>query len=109
MLISKFLVTTLLLLLYEVSIAICQGFSDLRNLQTFVPKCPKMYPRFFHQFVPKGNETAGTYIKKPDIHELYECLESCCLDERCNVMFMFKTACYHVSSSEACRISCKPT
>lgn len=95
----EFPVTILVLLLYEVSFGFSQGYTDLGlpRLQNYIPKCPKIYPRLFHQFVPKGNETAGFYEKKLNIHDLPECLDSCCMDEKCNVMFMYKTTCFHVS------------
>lgn len=92
----EFITAAFILLLYEVS---CQGFSDLglTRLQSYIPKCPKIYPRLFHSFVPKGNESAGQYEKKIDIHDFTECLDSCCMEEKCNVMFMYKNACFHVS------------
>lgn len=90
----EFLASIIILLLYEVSFGIGQGYSELRLLPS--AKCPKIYPRLFHQFVPKGNESAGNYEKKIDIHDIRECLDSCCMDEKCNVMFMYKTACYHI-------------
>lgn len=58
--------------------------------------CPRIFPKVFWRFVPKGNETAGNYKIKPELHSLQECLDSCCLTKTCNVMFMFSDKCFQV-------------
>jgi hypothetical protein len=58
--------------------------------------CPQIYLSVFTSFAPRGNETAGAYSKKDNIHSLEDCITSCCEEEVCNVVFMYDSTCYQV-------------
>ncbi|PSN49545.1 hypothetical protein C0J52_04994 [Blattella germanica] len=66
--------------------------------------CPRMYLSIFNGYAPRGNDTAGVYTKKDDIHRLEDCITSCCTEEMCNVIFMHDDACYQIicDTSEMC-------
>lgn len=58
--------------------------------------CPDLYLEAFLGFAPKGNLSAGTYIKKDSVYRITDCLAECCNDPLCNVVFMHDTSCLHV-------------
>lgn len=74
---------------------VCQGHEPKLNPQ-WRQFCPRIYLRVFTSFAPRGNETAGAYSKKDDIHSLEGCITSCCEEEVCNVVFMHDSTCYQV-------------
>ncbi|XP_023702907.1 dyslexia-associated protein KIAA0319-like protein isoform X3 [Cryptotermes secundus] len=66
--------------------------------------CPRIYLSVFTSFAPRGNETAGAYSKKDNIHSLEDCITSCCGEDVCNVVFMHDSTCYQImcATSELC-------
>ncbi|KAL1447436.1 hypothetical protein WDU94_015603, partial [Cyamophila willieti] len=74
-------------------------------------KCPQIYPKKFIGYVPFGNKAAGNFTKVlPDETgpmTVRECVQKCCDDEECNVVFMYKSGdldCFLVQcdSNEKC-------
>ncbi|XP_063537296.1 dyslexia-associated protein KIAA0319 [Cydia strobilella] len=67
-------------------------------------KCPKLYPKNFINYAPVGNLTAGNYSEKTGLKGLRQCVMACCLEETCNIVFIFDSRCFHVEcvSDELC-------
>lgn len=75
-------------------LSVCLGHENELNPQ-WRQFCPQIYLHVFTSCAPRGNETAGVYSKKDDIHSLEGCIRSCC-EEECNVVFMHDSACFQV-------------
>ncbi|XP_021932800.1 dyslexia-associated protein KIAA0319-like protein isoform X2 [Zootermopsis nevadensis] len=84
-------------------LSVCLGHEYKLNPQ-LRQLCPRIYLSVFTSFAPRGNETAGSYSKKDDIHSLEDCITSCCEEEGCNVVFMHDSTCYQIMciTSELC-------
>ena len=87
------------LLIWVLFLSVCLGQNYELDLQ-WRELCPRMYLRVFTGFAPKGNESAGRYIKKDDIHSIENCITSCCSEDMCNVIFMYNKTCYQVCKHE---------
>jgi len=75
-----------------------QLYSEFQvGLDKLADTCPNSFSRVFVGFGPKGNDTAGTYEKRKDITNLKDCIFACCVDDKCNVVFMYSNNCYLVS------------
>ncbi|XP_050298376.1 dyslexia-associated protein KIAA0319-like protein [Anthonomus grandis grandis] len=70
----------------------------------FKNECPRLYPRVFKGFVPRGNISAGFYDEIKGINTMKLCVQKCCIKATCHVAFMTDDKCYHVacSSNELC-------
>ncbi|KAI5709052.1 hypothetical protein M8J76_009120 [Diaphorina citri] len=76
-------------------------------------KCTKIYPKKFVGYVPFGNRAAGNFTKVVPEEGLpmmvEQCVQTCCNDESCNIVFMYraegKIDCFLVQcdSNEKCR------
>ncbi|KAL0275001.1 UNVERIFIED_CONTAM: hypothetical protein PYX00_002996 [Menopon gallinae] len=88
----------LFFILYNVAIVASQGYPVLDA------DCDKLYPKLWIQYAPRGNASAGLYVKYPNINSVNLCLESCCSSHKCNVMFMHGKDCFHIKcfSNEEC-------
>ncbi|XP_068617646.1 dyslexia-associated protein KIAA0319 [Battus philenor] len=66
--------------------------------------CPKLYPKYFRNYSPAGNLTAGNFSEKMDLKGVKQCVMGCCLAESCNIVFTVESRCYHVEcvSDELC-------
>ncbi|KAF7265718.1 hypothetical protein GWI33_020801 [Rhynchophorus ferrugineus] len=66
--------------------------------------CPKLYPKVFKGYVPRGNISAGYYEEIKDINSIKPCVLKCCIKTSCHVAFMTDDKCYHVNcnSNELC-------
>lgn len=82
-------------LLWVWFLSVCLGHEYNLNPQ-WRQLCPRIYLSIFSSVAPRGNETAGAYSKKDDIHSLDACIRSCCEEEVCNVVFMHDSTCYQV-------------
>lgn len=69
---------------------------DLKDDTISTRMCPKVYP-ILRRYLPRRKENAGDYEHKAEIHNIGECLDACCLDKKCNVVFMHETKCFNVS------------
>lgn len=58
--------------------------------------CPQILPKIFTGYIPRGNESAGVYVKKPEATTIKSCAALCCEQQSCNVVFMFKQVCLQV-------------
>lgn len=58
----------------------------------------------FHNFMPKGNLSAGIFEEIQDVSNLGKCVLKCCEKPMCNVAFTSDGKCYHVDckSNELC-------
>lgn len=74
-----------------------QEYVDTIGFEKWIDVCPGIYPKVFVGFGPKGNESAGNYEKKENVHSFRECLSMCCEQDSCNVVFMYETTCFLVS------------
>ncbi|KAK6629603.1 hypothetical protein RUM43_003420 [Polyplax serrata] len=68
---------------------------DLKDDTISTRMCPKVYP-ILRRYLPRRKENAGNYEHKAEIHNIGECLDACCLDKKCNVVFMHETKCFNV-------------
>lgn len=59
-------------------------------------ECPQMLPRILVGFTPRGNVSAGIFKKSKDAENIESCVEQCCSQPSCNIVFMFKQQCYQV-------------
>lgn len=88
---------------------------NTRNVADAAPQCPNMVHYIFEEAMPHDERKAGIYEKYPASEEgnpeeeidLRTCVEACCEKTRnntCNIVFMYKSKCYHVQcvSNEAC-------
>lgn len=82
-------------LLWLCFFSVCLGHEYKLNPQ-WRQICPRIYLSVFTSFAPRGNQTAGAYSKKDDVHSLEGCITSCCEEEVCNVVFMHDSTCYQV-------------
>ncbi|KPJ18756.1 Dyslexia-associated protein KIAA0319 [Papilio machaon] len=66
--------------------------------------CPKLYPKYFGNYAPAGNITAGNFSEKKELKGVRQCVMACCLAEPCNVAFIVESRCYHIEcvSDELC-------
>ncbi|XP_044017263.1 dyslexia-associated protein KIAA0319 homolog [Aphidius gifuensis] len=67
--------------------------------------CLKLYPKVFTSFTPRGNLSNNVISKQQLIFDMENCVKTCCVDDECNVAFMYNKTCYHVKckySSEMC-------
>lgn len=71
---------------------------------SFKTECPRLYPKVFKGYVPRGNISAGVYEEITEINTLKPCVLKCCTKDVCNVAFMTDDKCYHISckSNELC-------
>ncbi|CAG9767299.1 unnamed protein product [Ceutorhynchus assimilis] len=71
---------------------------------SFKTECPRLYPRVFKGYVPKGNISAGFFEEITDSSTLKPCVQTCCLKPSCHVAFMTDDKCYHITctSNELC-------
>ncbi|CAH2043698.1 unnamed protein product, partial [Iphiclides podalirius] len=58
--------------------------------------CPKLYPKYFGNYAPAGNLTAGNFSEKKDLKGIRQCVIGCCLAETCHIVFTVESRCYHV-------------
>lgn len=61
--------------------------------------------KIFRQVTPRGNTSAGRYMKVKGATTIKQCVLQCCRNSSCNVVFMFDTRCYLIAcvSEEACQ------
>lgn len=69
--------------------------------------CPSLMNNVFKHYAPRGGMNAGVYkIYKPQsgLPSLQECVEFCCEDTACNVVFMHNSTCFKIEciSEESC-------
>ncbi|XP_013179689.1 PREDICTED: dyslexia-associated protein KIAA0319-like protein [Papilio xuthus] len=66
--------------------------------------CPKLYPKYFDNYAPAGNLTAGNFSEKKELKGVKQCVMSCCLADSCNIAFIVDSKCYHIEcvSDELC-------
>ncbi|XP_030751271.1 dyslexia-associated protein KIAA0319 homolog [Sitophilus oryzae] len=66
--------------------------------------CPKLYPKLFKGYVPRGNISAGVYEEITDVRSLKPCVLKCCVKPLCHVAFLTDDKCYHINcnSNELC-------
>lgn len=76
-----------------------QEYAEGVGIDKWTDICPNIFPKVFVGFGPKGNESAGNYEKKDNVHNFRECLSMCCEDDKCNVVFMYQSSCFLVSGS----------
>ncbi|KAK9507074.1 hypothetical protein O3M35_008896 [Rhynocoris fuscipes] len=72
--------------------------------------CPQLSQKVWIGYAPKGNKNAGRYFNADSITDLKSCVEDCCEDIQCNVVFMYNTTCYKIQceSSESCKPEARP-
>lgn len=69
---------------------------DLLESTDWQEDCPQILPKIFTGYIPRGNESAGVYVKKPEATTIKNCAALCCEQQSCNVVFMFKQVCLQV-------------
>lgn len=69
---------------------------DLPDSIDWQEDCPQILPKIFTGYIPRGNESAGVYVKKPEATTIKSCAALCCEQQSCNVVFMFKQVCLQV-------------
>lgn len=111
-------------MVFLVGILLVAGFSLAASQQTLgiqpssdetsLSKCDTIYKKVFEQSAPRENRNAGIIklYEGPSVStssggmDLMSCVAACCdsKNETCNVAFLYKQNCYHVSckSNEAC-------
>lgn len=79
----------------------CHFYSTAKSLRT---QCPRLYEQTFKGYFPRGNLSAGVFVKIKDITKLRGCVLKCCIKDNCNVAFMNIDTCYHITcnSNEMC-------
>ncbi|KAL5280452.1 KIAA0319L family protein [Megaselia abdita] len=77
--------------------------------ESSLSKCDTIFKQVFEQSAPRENRNAGTiklYGDSTNSMDLISCVAGCCeaKNETCNVAFLYKQNCYHVSckTNEAC-------
>jgi hypothetical protein len=59
--------------------------------------CPSLVLKIWVGYGPAGNHTkTGTFTEREGINNIEGCIESCCEEESCNVVFMYKLTCFQV-------------
>lgn len=71
------------------------NFNNLKEDTISTSRCIKSY-QILWRFVPQKGENAGDYESKPEIHNIRDCLDACCIKKKCNVVFMHNEKCFHV-------------
>lgn len=66
--------------------------------------CPKLLPQVLTGYAPRGNTSAGTYVKSDHIKDVEQCVKLCCTHPSCNVVFMYDRDCFQIEceSDELC-------
>ncbi|XP_023029330.2 dyslexia-associated protein KIAA0319-like protein isoform X1 [Leptinotarsa decemlineata] len=79
----------------------CHLFRSSSNIKE---QCPHIYERNFKGCFPKGNVTAGIFEEVKGVNKLKQCVLDCCAKDTCNVVFMPKDKCFHITcnSNELC-------
>jgi len=77
--------------------------SEIRKLNIgALQQCPYLFPYVYEGYMPANKSDAGKYEEKKELQTLEDCIEGCCDNQDCNVVFMFtsegKSTCYHVSN-----------
>ena len=66
--------------------------------------CPKLIPRYFSNVQPKGGLN-NTWIKHPEVNNKEDCVKSCCVNQFCNMVFVYTNdsilTCYQVSTNRS--------
>ena len=61
--------------------------------------CPPLVNKVWKHHAPRGGNKAGTFTISKQSGEtptLRWCVEECCSDQSCNVVFMFNSTCFKV-------------
>ena len=85
-----------IILVSILSLSIRDVYSQLQ-VEADVRNCPTILDRVWAGYVPKGNKQAGTF-KDSGSPALGTCVEICCENPICNIVFMFNATCYQVIS-----------
>jgi hypothetical protein len=68
------------------------------QVEADIRQCPTILDRVWEGYVPKGNKQAGTFKDSGSPVALGTCVEICCENPACNIVFMYNATCYQVIS-----------
>lgn len=66
--------------------------------------CPSLVKKVWKHHAPRGGSKAGLYSICKQSPTLQQCVEECCGEQSCNVVFMFNSTCFKIAceSDELC-------